>query len=522
MKGKGMKHGKRLLAAALSAALMVQLFALPVGAGEGSGLAESTAPAHQAAGEPAHILAEDETRRTENEKHFLMSDGTMMAAVYEVPVHYLDDNGTYREIDNTLEDTARGQTDGEDALETRGGERRVKFAKDAGKKKLVTIREKGYHVSWGYEGAASAAAETVEKEPGTAEGDEAFLALPNLTSETVYRGVFPGVDLQYVVSPVGVKENILLHSRSSRREFTVQYQIGGGLEAVQQDGRTIALRRGEETVYTLSAPVMTDAAGASSDALSLTLVEARGANLTVRLSADDAWLTEEGRQYPVVLDPSFTTDYTDSSSVQTRFIKEYDVYNPAMGTLYVGLQLGQMGQTQSLLRFPSLPALSRGDVVVDAWMSLANTTYDGPGAAELQVDVHEVIQSWDWSSTGKSWQVGGAPAVDSKVQDYDIASKQTPVVRGREQLRRAAEGARPLPVGAGEPGLDLGGEHLAAPAADHLSEQQGAGILLGLYRAGPGGERRLVCQQLQRESGGGAAAFPHQQRQPAGIRQSGV
>ena len=415
------KRGRKILAAVLSLALFVQLFPLPILAEQipAAPLAQPAEP-EDTQDAPAHILAEDESLRTENEKHFRMSDGTYMAAVYEVPVHYLDENGEYQDIDNTLESAETGEA----ALETRDSGRKVKFAKNAGKKKLVTIQEKGYHVSWGYEGAASSAAETVEKEPAQAEGDDAFLALPALTSETAYREVFPGVDLQYIVSPVGVKENILLRSPAAKREFTIRYQVGGGLKAVQQDARTIALRKGEETVYTLSAPVMTDAGGAASDALTLTLEENRGGNLTVRLAADSAWLDDEARQYPVVLDPSFTTDYNDSSSVQTRYVMQYDK-NHADGTLFAGWQNGGMGQTQSLVRFPSLPALSRGDVVVDAWMSLAQTDYSHVGAPELQVDVYEITQTWDWGNTGKRWQTGGAPGASGIVQDYALASAST-------------------------------------------------------------------------------------------------
>lgn len=37
------------------------------------------------------IVAEQEDLRGEYEKHFLMSDGTVLAVAYEAPVHYLDE-----------------------------------------------------------------------------------------------------------------------------------------------------------------------------------------------------------------------------------------------------------------------------------------------------------------------------------------------------------------------------------------------------------------------------------------------
>ena len=39
--------------------------------------------------EPAEFLSEDTEKREENVKHFRMSDGTMQAAQYAEPVHFL-------------------------------------------------------------------------------------------------------------------------------------------------------------------------------------------------------------------------------------------------------------------------------------------------------------------------------------------------------------------------------------------------------------------------------------------------
>lgn len=49
------------------------------------------------------VLWEIESKRTPTEKHFQMRGGTTLAVSYAYPVHYLDGDGVYREIDNTLE-----------------------------------------------------------------------------------------------------------------------------------------------------------------------------------------------------------------------------------------------------------------------------------------------------------------------------------------------------------------------------------------------------------------------------------
>ena len=50
-----------------------------------------------------YILSEDVSRRTENEKHFLLSDGSYQLSSYQDNVHYKDEEGNWQEIDNSLE-----------------------------------------------------------------------------------------------------------------------------------------------------------------------------------------------------------------------------------------------------------------------------------------------------------------------------------------------------------------------------------------------------------------------------------
>ncbi len=49
-----------------------------------------------------YIECEVENKRTEFEKHFLMSDGTFIAETYAAPIHYKDETGQFKDIDNSL------------------------------------------------------------------------------------------------------------------------------------------------------------------------------------------------------------------------------------------------------------------------------------------------------------------------------------------------------------------------------------------------------------------------------------
>lgn len=49
-----------------------------------------------------YIIGEDTSKRTEHEKHFYLSDGSTVAALYDTPVHYKNEAGEYEEIDNSF------------------------------------------------------------------------------------------------------------------------------------------------------------------------------------------------------------------------------------------------------------------------------------------------------------------------------------------------------------------------------------------------------------------------------------
>ena len=71
---------------------------LQMEANENASLVQSTENGRK----KVRLLGELAELRESNAKHFLYSDGTVRCAVYEQDVHYLDENGLWQDIDNTL------------------------------------------------------------------------------------------------------------------------------------------------------------------------------------------------------------------------------------------------------------------------------------------------------------------------------------------------------------------------------------------------------------------------------------
>ena len=159
-------------------------------------------------------------------------------------------------------------------------------------------------VSWGYKNTNGVQAEVVNRNE-LLEGNEKFTTLNHLTSEIVYSNAYNNVDLQYITTTVGIKENLILKNSRSQSEFEIQYKIDS-LTAKQIDDKRIDLYdKSNNIIYTIAAPYMIDAGGKISTQLSLKILQQKDNELIVKLSADKDFLMD--CKYPAVIDPAFMT-----------------------------------------------------------------------------------------------------------------------------------------------------------------------------------------------------------------------
>lgn len=87
------------------------------------------------------IIGEDESRRDETTKHFIMSDGSRKAVKYSQPVHYRA-NGKWVDIDNTLEYDNKS-----DEYSNKSNSFDVRFKEDFSDSDFFSIEKEGYILS---------------------------------------------------------------------------------------------------------------------------------------------------------------------------------------------------------------------------------------------------------------------------------------------------------------------------------------------------------------------------------------
>lgn len=320
----------------------------------------------------------------------------MTAEIYLDAVHYQEEDGSWQEMDDSLSEEAAEEDAAPDAsgkapgdFVNKKGRLKIRFKNQAKEQGTVTVSKDGAELTWGMEG--------VQRSRAQRYGTDG--------KQILYPGVLPGVDLRCRVIGEKVKEDLVLASPDSPETFAFLYKLKK-LRAVQENNRVSFLDEEENEKFTVSAPYMKDAAGETSGAIKVSLSPDKQGRCRVTFQADREWLTAPERKYPVVVDPVTTTSLKLSDIQDTYVSSLYeednfcDNYNRIKGGDEV---------RRSFLRFP-LPAISSGDMVINASLALVSIATDGE---ERTVRVHRVLQDWNHKDT--NWY--NKPVYEEVVQD---------------------------------------------------------------------------------------------------------
>ncbi len=338
MKEKAMQRWIRFIAMVLTIALTLCALPMATYAQELQLHGEAEAPSVPAAssGETLYGLSEEQQgkasvtdlpiielteKREANVKHFRLSDGSYIAAQYPVAVHTKDENGHFADIDNTLK---------ADATDITTSNARVKFAKKiTGNERLYAMKDGKYHVKMSLLGAQKGTTGEVQnfEDAPTDTQLQKMMYLEKLHSRVLYKDILDGTDIEYILSGLNVKENLLVKEKRETYIYKFRMELSN-LTAQMDANGNIYLKDKEEDIYTIPAPVVADADGvyAPSDAAWYTLQEEGNGKYMLTVQVDADWMNDAARAYPVTVDPTINAEtnsmydtYTDSSAPTTDY-----------------------------------------------------------------------------------------------------------------------------------------------------------------------------------------------------------
>lgn len=417
---KRKKVFKRITAAALS--LLFVFSIIPASALDSLSVEETT----------AKIVSEVTEMREESVKYFLCDDGSYIAATYAAPVHY-NENGVWKEIDNTLTPSSKS---GETVYSTKGG-LNVTVPSELGSGKRFTATNGGYTISFGVksiDNSLSAQAKVVEtdalpsvvKMNSTAEiSDEKVTAssmaqkVETLTEKqkvekfnneqmtvdkqsgaVVYKGFNQQSDLEYIVTSNSLKENIVVYKPQAEYVYSFDLDSDGLIPVEQANGSIILVESeaSQEAVFTLDAPYMYDANGAESYDIELSIKE-NGDEYVVTVEADSTWLNNSEREFPVVIDPTWSAP---NSKIQDVYVINGTFANsPRSNTeIRAGRNLTNIVRSYIKLTLPT--NLPIGYSLYYSTLVLKKQNYFKV-SKDIDIQAYDCKDAASWSTSSISW-----------------------------------------------------------------------------------------------------------------------
>ena len=343
--------------------------------------------------------------REESVKHFRLEDGSYVAAQYSQQVHIKDADGKWQDIDNTLSDA------GSDFSTSNA---RVKFAKKTGgNSELFTLHDGNYKIKMALEGANKKVhgqvTNTNTEFDATATELQKMMTLDKLSSRILYPDILDGVDLEYVIDSMNIKENIIVKEKQTDYSYTFTISLNNLEAELQTDGSIVVFDPDTDAVvYTIPAPIVYDAdhAYANTDKAEYALIDNGNGKFTLTVTVDNDWMNAKDRAWPVVVDPAIYTStsnmidtYIDSANTSASY-GEFDI-------MYAGYASASH-EYISYWKATTLPNLPLNAYISSAKFELCTAThYPFMQAPIVYLGLYNVQTSWNESLTWAQYNSGG-------------------------------------------------------------------------------------------------------------------
>ena len=370
--------------------------------------------------------------REENAKYFQNTDGTKVVAVYDTPVHRVDENGVWQDIDNTLAKSG-------DEYAT--SDARVKFSKKiTGNETFFTLHEGNHKITFGLSGAIKKTRgeviENTTEHPEDATQLQKMMTLDKLNSCILYADILEGVDLEYIVAPGSIKENIIVKEQLNAYSYTFELELNGLAASLDANGRVLLSDTSSgETVYVIPAGYMIDANGAISYDVTYALQETGTGKYSLTVTANSAWINASDRAFPVKIDPSINSSWASSvTDLQiTSGINSPDTNDVRTITVT---------STSSMYwKLNVLPYLSPfANIISASYRIYYNSVFLGKNETDYSIGIYDVLTNWDatlvwnqaYATTNPQGQRASTYTCDERVGAYGSYSTLniTPIAKG--------------------------------------------------------------------------------------------
>lgn len=350
------------------------------------------------------VVREETELRKFNEKHFLCSDGSVMAVTYSKDVHYLDSNGKYQTIDNTLkyseskkEYYSDGNPNFQVSFDTKSNLPGFSLKNNKGNDlQTVTLVDLKLTSSSNVQLRTESKRFTIENGRkidvvGSKKTDDYIFSIPEIHSELKYeKALGDGISAEYIIDGNTVKENIIFSSKTEYSSIKTMYDMEGLNIVVAEDGALWLYDGNEELAYFVDAPYMYDSVGSVCPSISVS-AENVGGTWVVKYIPDVKWVESDDRVYPIVFDPmtsrassrSFVDMFNTSTNGTTPSTSYDDVLKVGMECYSTQESYDLQYVHRTFIGPDSYPTIPEGNEILSMELILTAKSVIGSGGVDL-------------------------------------------------------------------------------------------------------------------------------------------
>lgn len=305
--------------------------------------------------------------RTLDRKVYQNPNGSYTTEVSQFPIHYKDADGQFKDIDTSVADSngelKADKTYTKPVLEkTSGNDGKVGGLTIEGRTVILKVKGMG-------------------QKTGT----------PDKTGIT-YSGIAQDTDLHYQVTPSGLKEEVRLSSVKGASKLSFELDVSNAKAANDHGDLVFSDAITGKFLFKMPKPYMYDNSTASTDKQALSEdvsygVSQTGDSFDITLNANQQWLNDPVRKFPVTIDPTITLNapYYDG------FVESCNPTTTHYSEAYMVADTGTCTR-RSYACFSNLPTLPTGATITSANLQLYQ--YEVSDANE-PVGIYRATTSWN-------------------------------------------------------------------------------------------------------------------------------
>ena len=227
------------------------------------------------------------------------------------------------------------------------------------------------------------------------------MILENSSAALEYAIKGENTKLDYTITAAGIKENIIVAKPQSSYRYQFALNAGELVPNLKNTNEVELLDASGAVVYTIEAPVMEDAAGEESRSIKLSISKSDELFI-LELQANDEWINEKDRQFPVRIDPTVRLDLAQSA-IEDTYVEENNpnATRPHDYELYVGNN--SLGLVRTYVKFV-LPALPKYSQIVSASFAMFLRDCDvGSNSTAAVMNLYDLAGYSPWEYNTVTW-----------------------------------------------------------------------------------------------------------------------